>query len=236
MTEALEAAAAERPFVLVLEDLHWSDSATLDLVALLARRRGTARPKLKRCEGEVPAGAQATRATSISSGRGGRPCSKGRPLRAWNSPRPPSPSSPAAAEASCETLARRELVFHFMRQASGMADHAHRALRIRRMYRDADPLAHSRCAATTQLRIGERAGWLWHARSEICFELALHFERGGISRAARYLEQAAVPRSAGQSARAGRAGSQVSGRFGQALAIIDRTNELVGSGSVSAAR
>lgn len=43
MTEALEAAAAERPFVLVLEDLHWSDSSTLDLVALLARRRGTAR-------------------------------------------------------------------------------------------------------------------------------------------------------------------------------------------------
>jgi predicted ATPase/DNA-binding winged helix-turn-helix (wHTH) protein len=43
MTEALEAAAAERPFILVLEDLHWSDSATLDLVALLARRRGTAR-------------------------------------------------------------------------------------------------------------------------------------------------------------------------------------------------
>lgn len=43
MTEALEAAAAERPFILVLEDLHWSDSATLDLVALLARRRGPAR-------------------------------------------------------------------------------------------------------------------------------------------------------------------------------------------------
>ncbi len=43
MTEALEAAAADRPFVLVLEDLHWSDSATLDLVALLARRRGAAR-------------------------------------------------------------------------------------------------------------------------------------------------------------------------------------------------
>lgn len=43
MTETLEAVAAERPFILVLEDLHWSDSATLDLVALLARRRGTAR-------------------------------------------------------------------------------------------------------------------------------------------------------------------------------------------------
>jgi DNA-binding winged helix-turn-helix (wHTH) protein/predicted ATPase len=43
MTEALEAAAADRPFVLLLEDLHWSDTATLDLLALLARRRGPTR-------------------------------------------------------------------------------------------------------------------------------------------------------------------------------------------------
>jgi predicted ATPase len=43
MTEALEAASAERPFVLVLEDLHWSDTATLALIALLARRRTPAR-------------------------------------------------------------------------------------------------------------------------------------------------------------------------------------------------
>lgn len=43
MTEALEAASAECPFVLLLEDLHWSDTATLDLLALLARRRGPAR-------------------------------------------------------------------------------------------------------------------------------------------------------------------------------------------------
>lgn len=43
MTEALEAAAAERPLVLLLEDLHWSDTATLDLLAFLARRRGAAR-------------------------------------------------------------------------------------------------------------------------------------------------------------------------------------------------
>lgn len=43
LTEALEAVAAERPLVLLLEDLHWSDSATLDLITFLARRRAPAR-------------------------------------------------------------------------------------------------------------------------------------------------------------------------------------------------
>jgi predicted ATPase len=43
LAEALEAVAAERPLVFVLEDLHWSDHATLDLVAWLARRREPAR-------------------------------------------------------------------------------------------------------------------------------------------------------------------------------------------------
>jgi DNA-binding winged helix-turn-helix (wHTH) protein/predicted ATPase len=37
--EALEALTAERTLVLVLEDLHWSDASTLDLVGALARRR-----------------------------------------------------------------------------------------------------------------------------------------------------------------------------------------------------
>ena len=43
MTEAIEALTAKRPLVLVIDDLHWSDYATLDLVALLARRREPAR-------------------------------------------------------------------------------------------------------------------------------------------------------------------------------------------------
>jgi hypothetical protein len=43
LAEALEALAAERPVVLVLEDLHWSDSSTVEALALLARRRHTAR-------------------------------------------------------------------------------------------------------------------------------------------------------------------------------------------------
>jgi DNA-binding winged helix-turn-helix (wHTH) protein/predicted ATPase len=43
MAEALEALTAEQPLVLILEDLHWSDHATLDLLSLLAQRRGPAR-------------------------------------------------------------------------------------------------------------------------------------------------------------------------------------------------
>jgi DNA-binding winged helix-turn-helix (wHTH) protein len=43
MAEALEVLCAEVPLILVLEDLHWSDSATLDLISYLAQRRGCAR-------------------------------------------------------------------------------------------------------------------------------------------------------------------------------------------------
>lgn len=43
MADALEALAAERPLVLLLEDLHWSDHSTLDLIAAVARRREPAR-------------------------------------------------------------------------------------------------------------------------------------------------------------------------------------------------
>ena len=43
LAEAVEALTAERPLVLVLEDLHWSDGATLDWLASVARRRDWAR-------------------------------------------------------------------------------------------------------------------------------------------------------------------------------------------------
>jgi hypothetical protein len=39
----VDALTAKTPLLLVLEDLHWSDYATLDLLALLARRRTPAR-------------------------------------------------------------------------------------------------------------------------------------------------------------------------------------------------
>ena len=41
--EGLEALSAERPLVLMLEDLHWSDASTVEVLALLARRRDPAR-------------------------------------------------------------------------------------------------------------------------------------------------------------------------------------------------
>lgn len=40
--EALEALSAQQPLVLILEDLHWSDHPTLDLLTYLAQRRGPA--------------------------------------------------------------------------------------------------------------------------------------------------------------------------------------------------
>lgn len=43
LVEALDALTVDSPLVLVLEDLHWSDSATIDLIAVLARRRDPSR-------------------------------------------------------------------------------------------------------------------------------------------------------------------------------------------------
>jgi DNA-binding winged helix-turn-helix (wHTH) protein/tetratricopeptide (TPR) repeat protein len=43
MTEALEALTEDAPLVLVLEDLHWSDASTIELLSAVARRREPAR-------------------------------------------------------------------------------------------------------------------------------------------------------------------------------------------------
>src|SRR5262245_7479779 len=43
LAEAIEVITTETPLILVLEDLHWSDYSTLDLLASLARRREPAR-------------------------------------------------------------------------------------------------------------------------------------------------------------------------------------------------
>lgn len=43
LAEAVEALSADAPLTLVLEDLHWSDYSTVDLIAALAQRRGPAR-------------------------------------------------------------------------------------------------------------------------------------------------------------------------------------------------
>src|SRR4030095_13861338 len=43
LAEAVEALTVTRPLLLVLEDLHWSDDATRDLLTYLARRPGPTR-------------------------------------------------------------------------------------------------------------------------------------------------------------------------------------------------
>ncbi len=43
LVEAVEALAATQPLVLLLEDLHWSDHSTVELIARLGRRAGPAR-------------------------------------------------------------------------------------------------------------------------------------------------------------------------------------------------
>jgi predicted ATPase/DNA-binding winged helix-turn-helix (wHTH) protein len=42
IAETIEAITAKAPFILVLEDLHWSDYSTLDLISYMARRRNPA--------------------------------------------------------------------------------------------------------------------------------------------------------------------------------------------------
>ena len=39
LTEALDLLTAQQPLIIVLEDLHWSDPSTMDLIAVLARRQ-----------------------------------------------------------------------------------------------------------------------------------------------------------------------------------------------------
>ena len=43
LCSALEELAAQRPLILILEDLHWADESTLNLISALARRRASAR-------------------------------------------------------------------------------------------------------------------------------------------------------------------------------------------------
>ncbi|MGE0680772.1 MAG: AAA family ATPase [Candidatus Binatia bacterium] len=43
ITEAIEVGTVRRPLVLILEDLHWSDHATVELLSYLAQRRERAR-------------------------------------------------------------------------------------------------------------------------------------------------------------------------------------------------
>ena len=74
LAEAVEALTTTRPLVLVLEDLHWSDDATLDWLVYMARRREPAdrteklEPELAAVLAEVEAGATGPDAVARGSG------------------------------------------------------------------------------------------------------------------------------------------------------------------------
>src|SRR5262249_37241423 len=63
MAEALAALTAERPLVLLLEDLHWSDASTLDLIAAIVAADGTGPATGNR---HVPAGRGVGRRSSAA--------------------------------------------------------------------------------------------------------------------------------------------------------------------------
>jgi hypothetical protein len=99
LAEALAVLTADRPLVLVLEDLHWSDSSTVEFLAYLAQRREPARrlplvwpngrrssPSSLRCWSSV--GVEVKR--WVASTRGLCPSSS----RAWAGRKGPSPSLP----------------------------------------------------------------------------------------------------------------------------------------------
>lgn len=67
MAEAVEALAETRPLLLVLEDLHWADHSTLDLVSYLAQRSGPSALMLVATHRTLPVDAGDPRRRGVSS-------------------------------------------------------------------------------------------------------------------------------------------------------------------------
>ena len=106
MLEALDAVCASVPVVLVLEDLHWADDSTLDLVAALLRRREPARLLLLgtfRSAGDAAGRGARARARRARAVRG----AGGRTARARGGRRPPRGS--ATRRRRCPTASRSVL-------------------------------------------------------------------------------------------------------------------------------
>ena len=80
LAEAVEVLTVSRPLLLVLEDLHWSDYATLDLLTYLARRLGPLPPARP---GHLSAGRGAAARAPLADGQAG--IGAARPGR-WNCP------------------------------------------------------------------------------------------------------------------------------------------------------
>ena len=89
MAELLEAVTAERPMILVLEDLHWSDHSTLELIAYVAQRRAPARLLLI----GTYRPAEAKRRRFARCGRSPRSCRRAAAARRSSWRRSPPPTS-----------------------------------------------------------------------------------------------------------------------------------------------
>ena len=111
LADAIEAITADTPLMIVLEDLHWSDYSTLDLIAYLARRRDADSPHRhwhlspRRRDSRGPSaeggqtGVAGTRSVSgaaagVSDGRGGRAVPGGHVARSSVSEVAAAPDSP----------------------------------------------------------------------------------------------------------------------------------------------
>ncbi len=108
LAEAVEVLTVSRPLLLVLEDLHWGDYATLDLLTYLARRLGPvpaahsehlsarrgAPARASLADGQAGIGAARPgggTAPRVAHGRGSRAVS-GAPVRRWGGPPAPDPN------------------------------------------------------------------------------------------------------------------------------------------------
>jgi hypothetical protein len=78
LAEALEVLTVTRPLVLVLEDLHWSDRATIEWLAYVVRRRDRARLLILGTYRPVEVIVHAPALRSIKNARGTPPFRAGR--------------------------------------------------------------------------------------------------------------------------------------------------------------
>ena len=105
--ELIERLAARQPLVLVLDDAHWSDGASVELIAHLLRRRPEAAVMVAAAvrTGQAPPALAATVEAAIRAGQIERlalgPLSARTPGNSW---RPPTPSASTATAAATPSI------------------------------------------------------------------------------------------------------------------------------------
>src|SRR5262249_19866259 len=209
LAEALDVLTADTPLVLVLEDLHWSDSATVELLVYLAQRRAPARLLVLGTYRPVETVLQSHPLRGIVQELCGR--SQAADLRLEFLPAADVTAymarrlgGPVAAglqcsvedvEARCEALATQH---HFI-DDTGLAvwPDGIRGGRYRFQHALYQQVLYEQIGAARRMQLHRHIGVCLEAgygaqAGEIAAQLAIHFERGGeVERAIRYLQQAA---------------------------------------------